>query len=723
MDRSVTAIKSWIPMGVLTLCTLSLSAQTTSPSIMLNAQEISAVRRDVKKYPLLEASWKQVLKTADKAIRSGIQVPVPADDGGGQTHEQHRRNYLDMQACGYAYMMTGNAAYARFVQLMLEEYAAQYRSWGRHPKRKEDPGGKMFWQNLNDCVWMVYTIQAYDAVYTFIPPQKRKWIEENLFAPVVEELSVINGEIFNKIHNHGTWSAAAVGMAGYVCNRPDWVQKALMGTDESGKSGFLAQMKELFSPDGYYAEGPYYQRYAILPFMLFAKAIHRYEPKRNIFAFRDSLLKKAVFVALQNSYTNKVFFPYNDAIKDKTYESEELIFAVNIAYADMNGGAELLDIAQQQNRVILSGAGWKVAKDLAEGKNRPFVYRPMWIGDGPNGDQGGVGLLRAGGKENHTAVVFKAASQGMGHGHFDRLNLLYYNQGGEVFSDYGAARFLNIETKNGGRYTKENDTWAKQTIAHNTVVVDSTSHFKGNLKAASASAPEMLFFQTNQQMQVAVARESKAYSDVVLTRMVALFQPEGLESGKDPLVISFFHLKGKKNHVYDLPFWYQGDLTHANLSWSVNADQLSAWGSQYGYQHLWKLASGKFTPTSSGGGPSFTVLQHKKFYTTSFAPDPAQEFFLVKSGANDPSFNIRWENAFLCRTQSAGSAHFFSITEPHGNTNPVSELVSGAKTSVSDLKIISTNEEETILQFRYQKKNYRLTIKWNNRQNMVEWST
>jgi hypothetical protein len=128
---------------------------------------------------------------------------------------------------------------------------------------------------------------------------------------------------------------------------------------------------------------------------------------------------------LQCTYTNKVFIPINDALKDKTYETEELVYAVNIAYGDMGASNDLLDIAKQQNRVIVSDVGLKVAKAIAEGKTKPFKYNPQFIRDGANGTMGGVGLLRSGNNTNQTLAVLKAGTQGMGHGHFDRLNVLF----------------------------------------------------------------------------------------------------------------------------------------------------------------------------------------------------------------------------------------------------------------------------------------------------------
>ena len=41
----------------------------------------------------------------------------------------------------------------------------------------------------------------------------------------------------------------------------------------------------------------------------------------------------------------------------------------------------------------------------------------------------------------------KYTSQGMGHGHFDKLSYTFYDNNNEVVRDYGAARFLNIDLR------------------------------------------------------------------------------------------------------------------------------------------------------------------------------------------------------------------------------------------------------------------------------------
>ncbi len=682
------------------------------PSIMLTKANVEAVRQGVTAYPLLQKSFKSLKKDADKAINTPIEVPLPHDAGGGATHERHKRNYQDMLACGLLYQLTKEERYAKFVKDMLLQYAAVYNSWPRHPKKKQNPGGKMFWQNLNDCVWQVYTIQAYDCVYDYLSAANRKTIETDLFEPIVKELSEVNGEIFNKIHNHGTWSVAAVGMTGYVCGRKDWVEKALKGTALDGKAGFLAQLDQLFSPDGYYTEGPYYQRYAILPFLLFARTIQQYQPALKIYEYRSDLLKKAVNTALQCTYTNKVFFPLNDAMKDKTYESEEIVYAVDIAYSDMQAGNDLLDIAQQQEKVIVGDAGLKVAKAIAAGDAAPFLYNSMWIRDGADGKQGGIGILRSGDNDDQSCVVFKAASQGMGHGHFDRLNVLFYDNNTEVFPDYGAVRFLNVETKNGGNYTKENDTWGKQTLAHNTLVVDRQSQYQGNEKKGEEHAPELVHFSTGSNYQVVSAQENNAYPGVQLRRTVILFKPEGAAAS---LLIDVFNAQSTQKHQYDLPFWYQGHITNAPFEIAANTQTLQAMGDKQGYQHAWLNATGR---VKEGNGV-ITLLNNKKFYTTTFIADTTLRVQFITSGAGDPEFNLRNEKAFVLSQPAAAKQTFVSVTEPHGKNNPIAEVTTGATPQVKGVRLLKDEPGSTQFELTYKKKTYTITLQYNDKASFI----
>lgn len=706
-------LKKWVWGAICLFLTLPSFSQE-HPSIMLSKQNTEALRKGVQTYPLLKKSWKKVKSDADKAILESIEVPVPKDAGGGRSHEQHKKNYISMLNCGIAYQISGEKKYAAYIEQMLLKYAAEYQKWPLHPKRKEGhQGGRIFWQSLNDFVWQVYTIQAYDLAHDAISAGNRKTIESGLFEPILKFFTVDCAETFNKIHNHATWDVAAVGMTGYVINKPDYVQMALKGSAKDGKTGYLAQIDQLFSPDGYYTEGPYYQRYALLPFVIFAKTINNYQPELKIFQYRDQLLSKAIQTSLQLTYTDGTFFPINDAIKGKTYESSELVYGVDIAYADIKASAELLDIAEKQGEVVVSDAGLKIAKDLSEGKSKPFVYQSQLIKDGASGDEGGLGILRSGSNEDQQAVLIKAASQGMGHGHFDRLNLLYYDNGVEVFPDYGSARFINIESKKGGDYLPENKTWAKQTIAHNTLTVDQTSNFKANADLAQQSSGQVSYFKADKDLQVFSARESNAYPGVEMSRTTALLKVKEL---KKPLLIDIFRVNSEKAHQYDLPFWYKGNLVDVAPKIRNYTDQLKPLGSKYGYEHLW-LNAEQAVPEKSG---YLSILNNKRFYTVHFATNAPLNLKFVSLGANDPDSNLLESKAFLLSSSDSKDQLFFSITESHGQTNSVSETTTGANSMVSDLKIITSDPNQASFSFKVKGKTYQYQINYNSKENFIK---
>ncbi len=160
--------------------------------------------------------------------------------------------------------------------------------------------------------------------------------------------------------------------------------------------------------------------------------------------------------------------------------------------------------------MLLDDAGFSVALAIRDGKTQPFEKKSINLSDGPDGQQGGVAVLRSGNED--LTLVFKYAAQGLSHGHYDKLSFSLYEKGDEVLQDYGLARFVNIEQKGGGNYLKENKTWAKQTIAHNTITQNETSHFQGKYEIGSQHHSELYFYDdTNSDVQVVSATESNAY--------------------------------------------------------------------------------------------------------------------------------------------------------------------------------------------------------------------
>ena len=648
------------------------------PHLIMNSGDIKILQQSWSKYPKFADTLQQIKAKVDADLAKPINVPVPKDAGGGFTHEQHKRNYQSLYNLGNLYQILGEEKYAVRATEIFLEYAELYPTLAEHPNKKEQTPGRLFWQSLNEAVSLVYMTQAYDTLIDYIAPEQRKIIENKLLLPMASFLSEGQPKTFNKIHNHGTWAVAAVGMTGYVLDKPLLVAKSLYGLDQSGNSGFLKQLDELFSPDGYYNEGPYYQRYALMPFVLFAKAIANNDPKQKIFEYRDSVLLKAIYATIQLSY-NKLFFPINDAIKDKGIDTIELVHGVAIAYA-VTGDNALLDIASQQPQVSLNADGFALAKGLANNKAKPFPFKTMAFGDGATGDKGALAILRSSAAAGHQALVVKNTSQGKGHGHFDKLNWLFYDAGNAIIYDYGAARFLNIEQKYGGHYLPENTSWAKQTIAHNTVVVDETSHFKGNYKTAKDYHPTVTLFEEKSNISITSAYTDNPYPGTRLVRTMAQITLPFIEH---PLILDVFRIDSNSKHQYDLPVHYNGQIIDTNFEYKANTKNLKPLGNKNGYQHLWITAEGKGNNAIS----QLTWLTKTRFYTLSMVGSKKQEFYFTRLGANDPNFNLRNESALIQRIKSAKNHTFASILEAHGEYNPVVEYTLNSKSSIKTLQL------------------------------------
>lgn len=652
------------------------SAQPSAPTVLATPAEWQAMAAEADRYPMFAAEVARVRASVDAAMRGGIVVPVPKDPGGGYTHEQHKRNYLSIQGAGALYRITGERRYADHVRDLLLEYAKLYPGLGDHPARANQTAGRLFWQSLNDSVFLVHAIQGYDAAREAMTAQERATIETGAIRPMATFLSEGSARTFNRIHNHGTWAAAAVGMAGYVLGDKDLVEKALLGLDKSGTGGFLAQLDQLFSPDGYYAEGPYYQRYALQPFVVFADAIERNDPQRGIFKHRDGIVPKAIRTAVQLTHRG-YFIPINNALREKSLKTEELYQGVAIGYAATRDPG-LLSIAEWQGRVVLTPGGLALARDLAGGKAQPFDFATQMFRDGPDGTRGALGIIRSGADGQGSLLVAKNTAQGMGHGHFDKLNWLFYDAGNPIVTDYGAARFLNIEAKQGGRYLPENDSWAKTTVAHNALVVDETSHFRGQLKPAEAAWPTQLAFGRNDRLQWSVAEMKDAYPGVTMRRALVTIE-QG--NGRSPLVVDLLRASGAKAHRFDLPLHYNGHLIDTGMKRQANAATRPVLGKANGYQHLWVDA----TASLAEGDPRVTWMTGGRFYTYRMAAPQGTQLLFVESGANDPDFNLRREPALIQRLDNAREATFVGLLEPHGSYDAGSELTVNTASQVRSL--------------------------------------
>lgn len=674
---------------VLTLILYGLVyAQSDRPRLVLTANDARLIRENAGRYPMFDRTFNDVKAQIEKALAAPIDVPVPKD-AGGYTHERHKQNYSEMYLAGLLYSVTGDERYARFIRDMLKKYADLYPTLGEHPARAGESSGRLFWQTLNETVWLVHASQAYDFIYNWLKPEERTLFEKNIFRPMAKFFTVDRANEHDRIHNHGTWMVTAVGMAGYAMRDQNLVDIALYGTRKDGSGGFLKQMDVLFSPDGYYTEGLYYFRYAIMPFILFAQAIENNQPDLKIFERRGAILKKALYAGLQFTNMNGAFFPVNDAMKEKTYRSPEVVLALDIMYQRYGQDPSLLSIAEKQGGVALLGAGVLVARALAETKNLiPFPYRSVEYSDGASGNEGGIAALRMGPESDQLVVCMKYTGHGLSHGHYDKLSMLMYDCGNEILQDYGAARFMNVESKYGGRYLPETKSFAMQTIAHNTVTVDEASHFQGKQSVSERFHGEKHFFSADDPgFHIVSAKVDNTYPGVRMQRTMALVSDA---DNVKPVVIDLFRINADKEHQYDLPFYYMGQFLYSTVKYKAYDKERVALGSSNGYQHLWKEAEGK-----ADGPVKFSWLNGNRYYTVTSSYDSAMNIIFARIGAGDPNFDLRSEGGMILRTR-AQNYTYASVIEPHGLWDGNAEISRDAYGGVQSVTVLASNDEGTV---------------------------
>ena len=661
------------------------------PFISLNEEEVSEIRSGLGKYAIYDESTKSIKLRVDEFILKEIDVPIPKDYSGGYTHEQHKMNYKMMYEASMLYQIYDDPIYADFIVNMLNAYADLYPGLDRHPQTRSYARGKLFWQCLNEANWLVYTIQAYDNIYNYLEPEYRTYIEGRVFKPMALFLSEENPKFFNRVHNHGTWGNVAVGLTGLVMDDEYLLKISLYGLEldsedeeidndggvirEKGQEvGYWANLDQPFSPDGYYTEGPYYHRYAMYPFLTFAKAYTRKFPEENVFQYKDGLLIKAVDALINLSDEDGEFFPLNDGQKGMSVMANSVVEAVDVAYYFGDKNPELLAVAALQNKVTIDYMGYTVAKDLEGFEPSNYKKESVLLSDGGSGNQGAIAILR----QSSLELVFKAAAHGLSHGHYDRLSYSLFDHGKEFLQDYGLVRFVNVEQRGGGNYLLENKTYAKQTIAHNTLVVNQKSQFDNKYKKASKSHSEVLFSSLEEsRTQFISALDKEAYSGVKLKRSLALIEQDGRQ-----YLVDVFDANSKEVNDYDLPFHLFGQWI--DFSFEPNFDQeITVLGESDGYQHIWKEGIVQLDK----GLNQVTLLNQGKFYTISSLNESGDELIFGRIGANDPEYNLRRDPLIIQRRNNHKSTVFFNVIELHGSYSPITESALESKSNIKNMRI------------------------------------
>src|SRR5262249_48434646 len=228
----------------------------------------------------------------EAALAAPVTLPGP---GGASSAQQRGNDRLADQLLrlGLAYALSGDERYAAKGQALLLAYAGQYPTLPRNPAGTTK--GRLYWQSLDEAVWLTRVAQAYDFLYESpsLSPEDKATIERDLLRRCCE-IFLVDDKTVDKTNNWATWACAAVVQAGYAMGDRPLVDQALLGTKGDRSRGFLWQLQTLFSPEGWYEEGASYAVYALLPFFYVAEAVQRHAPERSVYPERGGILGKSI---------------------------------------------------------------------------------------------------------------------------------------------------------------------------------------------------------------------------------------------------------------------------------------------------------------------------------------------------------------------------------------------------------------------------------------------
>ncbi|TDE24386.1 chondroitin lyase [Vibrio owensii] len=675
---------------------------TTQP-ILLTEAEVELLRKEVGKPSLMGKSIEANRKELEAFMRLPLDVPGHGE-AGGYEHNRHKQNYTYMNLAGRLFLITQEEKYAQFVKDLLAIYAEKYLTFDFHVQKNTNPTGRLFHQILNEHCWLMFTSLAYSCVASVMTKEERTAVVERIFEPMLDMFTVKYAHDFDRIHNHGIWAVAAVGICGLAIGKPEYLEMSVYGQDRDDTGGFLAQISQLFAPSGYYMEGPYYHRYAIRPTCVFAEVVHRHMPEVDIYNYKDKVIGNTVQAMLATAYPNGEFPALNDASRTMSITDMGVQVAVSVYSKHYGMDDNILGMAKIQNAVWMHPCGLELSQAYDKAIADREIGMPFWpsveLNEGPTGNNGAQGFIRMQDKTGDVSqLVMNYGQHGMGHGNFDTLGITFFNRGQEVLREYGFCRWVNVEPKFGGRYLDENKSYARQTIAHNAVTIDEQCQNGFDVDRADSVHGLPHFFKVEgTEINGMSAFANDHYPNTDMQRSVFMLNLDELEA---PLLLDLYRIEGEGEHQYDYSHQYDGQIVRTNFDYQ-SFGELSTLGDDFGYQHLWKVASGKVQDTAL-----VSWLQNNTYYTwlgtsSSAKQNGDNEVIFTRTGANDPSFNLRSEPAFILRSKGE-STLFASVLETHGYFNEEFEQSVNARGQVKDIRVVGYNAVGSIVEITTEK--------------------
>lgn len=453
----------------------------------------------------------------------------------------------------WAYVITGNKAFAEGAGAILSRYADFYDGYVRHDRWGRTGflafmGGKRYAQALDEAVNIIPCCEAYSLIRDsgILSESQRAHIENDFLRATAEQLKV---PTFQQDNNHQTWINAGMASIGAAINDGTLLTLSLEGT-----FGALYQMNKCVTSDGLWYEGTMaYHSYALQALVMHAQILANagipdliQHPKlRSLFdgpmleSFPDG-----------NLPINNDSDPFNIRSMADYYEWAYATFDTAASPATSYGAVAALGGRQ-------GVWAWKIGRPQL-----PEATTTFWQG---SRNLLGMGLIFIDSHVNGSkplSMVIDYGPHGGSHGHPDKLSIALEGFGRDLFVDPGRLTYSVPEYKS----------WSLQTIAHNTVVIDETSQ-----TPASGSCE---WFITSGDVDAALLQTDAAYPGVTLQRMIAK---------ADGYYLDCYRVTSRDMRQIDWTLHLRGILQETNL---LEVTTVRGWSKKDGYKHFKNIRQG-----------------------------------------------------------------------------------------------------------------------------------
>ena len=501
------------------------------PSLLIAKERLPEIRVRIAQDPDAATWWREFRTHAEKAyVRSPVDIPnrgaqwyhyyscrkcgrqlkpksptLHVCPACGETHTgwpyddaalfatQNRAAEAALD-CALVYALDGSPAFAVTARAYLTGLAAAYPGFLPHDnkgpgpldisKRKRPRCGRAFPQALDESVWLIKLVQAYDCLGEALTADERAAVKEKLFRPAAD---LIKRDGFG-VHNHECWHLAAYGLAGLVLGDVRWVSDAI-----DSPTGVKVQLEKGIRSDGCWFEGAwgyhFYTMNALAPFLTALSNLGYPPPVRF----------KEMFDAPLGQVTPTWQLP---AVNDTG----------RVSFRPGNYG-DLYELAWTWWRDP-AYAWWLAEKPRAtrayalQGTPLPRTCVPPTLAS-LNYAESGMAIMRgrtpgARGVVPDNYVAIDYGPHGGGHGHPDKLNLILWGHGEMIAEDPGCIAYGNP------RHWE----WYRATLAHNTLVMDGLNQ--------EHATGRCLSFTAGDEATTAVFEAGEAYPGARVRRAVAI---------------------------------------------------------------------------------------------------------------------------------------------------------------------------------------------------------